>query len=463
MPKLPPPRPSLRPYQVQGVEWMHSHPRTLLGSEMGLGKSVQALLASEGRTLIIAPAMAIHGGVWRSEVEKWCPERAGDIVTVPYTSLLAREGRKVAERVRPEYAGHWDSVIMDEAHTIKSRKAKWTKPIENLCRNADRVRMLSGTPVKNFAPELYQLLRVLRPEDAKGGGLLGSYWRWVGEWFDIQTVDVRTRYGVIPTQEVHGLKAGDNPDAWEAFFNANCGDLLRRHTREECLPDLPPLTRQLIECPMTPAQAKAYRGFKKDYVAEMPDGALKVAWNSGAKNTINDRCATGLGIADDGISVPLDGESGKLDVLRDLLDNRDRPTLVFAWFRQSVEAACLVARTLGKRAAFIHGGTTPKDRGAIVGAFQEGQIDVLVGSLATMSESLTLTASDCVIMLETSFQPSKNEQAVRRIHRLGQEHPCTVYDLITPDSIDSNKRALLAAKTDHQMSLLTYADFAALL
>lgn len=442
---------------------MQEHPRTLLASEMGLGKSVQALLATEGRTLIISPAMSVHGGVWRNEIAKWVPWREADIIVVPYTSLLARSGRNVEGHVKPEYAGPWDSIIMDEAHAIKNRKAKWAKPIEQLCRDAGSVRMLTGTPIKNFAPELFMLLRVLRPEDCKPRGLLASYWRWVQTWFVVMETDIRTRNGVIKTTEINGLIAGDTPEAWEAFYDANLGSLLRRHLRDDVLPDLPPLTRQVIECPMTAAQAKAYRGLKKKFVAEMPDGALKVAWNSGAKSTIIDRCATGLGIMDDGISVPLDGESGKLDVLRELLDDRVRPTLVFGWFRQSVEAAAVVARAMGRRTAVIHGGTTPQTRGAIVDAFQGGHLDVLVGSLATMAESLTLTAADCVIMLETSWQPSKNEQAARRIHRMGQERACTLYDLVTPGTIDQHKRALLAAKTTQHESVLTYAQFAALL
>lgn len=440
------------------------HSRTLLASEMGLGKSVQALMATEGRTLIISPAMSIHGHVWRDEVAKWCPERTGDIVAVPYTSLLDRNGRLVLEQVRKEYRGHWDSVILDEAHTIKSRKAKWTKPIEKLCREAGNVRMLTGTPIKNFAPELFTLLRVLRPEDATGGGELGSYWRWADKWFNVMETEIRIKGGrVIKTTEVNGLRgcsfACEDCEHYEEFFDANLGDLLRRHLRAEVLPDLPPLTTQVIECPMTRAQARAYVGLKREFVAEMPDGALKVAWSSAGKNTIIDRCATGLGVMDDGISVPLDRESGKLDVLRSLLEARDRPTLVFGWFRQSVEAAAMVARDMGRTVAVIHGGTSPKARGAIVDDFQAGRIDVLVGSLATMAESLTLTAADCVIMLETSWQPSKNEQAVRRIHRMGQENACTLYDLVTPDTVDSAKRDLLRAKTDAQMALLTYADF----
>lgn len=103
-----------------------------------------------------------------------------------------------------------------------------------------------------------------------------------------------------------------------------------------------------------------------------------------------------------------------------------------------------------------------RDRPA-VGQGKEGKLDVLVGSLETVSEGLTLTQADMAIFVEKSYKPSRNEQAMRRVHRIGQTRPVSVLDYVTPKSVDANKRALLAEKTDQQMRALTAAQFTALL
>jgi SNF2 family DNA or RNA helicase len=127
-----------------------------------------------------------------------------------------------------------------------------------------------------------------------------------------------------------------------------------------------------------------------------------------------------------------------------------------------VEAARDVALGLGWSAEVIHGGTSRAERGRIIEQFKAGKLDVLCGSLETIAEGLTLTAADMVIFLETSFKPSRNQQAMRRIHRLGQEYPCTALDYITPDTVDEGKRELLKAKTDQQIRVLTAAQMAAI-
>jgi ERCC4-related helicase len=152
---------------------------------------------------------------------------------------------------------------------------------------------------------------------------------------------------------------------------------------------------------------------------------------------------------------------GKLERLRYDLQNRSRPTLVLAHYRDSVEACARVAESVGARTGFVHGGVA--NAGKVVRQFKDGQLDVLVGSLETLAEGLTLTQADMVIFVEKSYKPSRNEQALRRVHRIGQDRPVTALDYVTPRSVDANKRVLLADKTDQQMRMLSAAQFTALL
>jgi SNF2 family DNA or RNA helicase len=80
-----------------------------------------------------------------------------------------------------------------------------------------------------------------------------------------------------------------------------------------------------------------------------------------------------------------------------------------------------------------------------------------------VAEGVTLVVADMAIFVEMSYKPYRNEQAKYRVHRLGQEHPVTILNYLTPNTVDQRKRKLLAEKTDQQMRVLTAAEFKELL
>src|SRR5690625_6759348 len=57
-------------------------------------------------------------------------------------------------RLRDEYKGHWDAVIVDEAHYTKGRKTSWTWAVQQLAKNSEYFLEMTGTPVPNWAHEI---------------------------------------------------------------------------------------------------------------------------------------------------------------------------------------------------------------------------------------------------------------------------------------------------------------------
>lgn len=451
------------------MRWLRDHPRALLADEPGLGKSRQLIEASEGRTLVVAPAMVLDGGTWRDEVGRWADDPAR-FTFAPYTSINARQGNRVLAEVRPEYAGPWDTLILDESHYIKGRDTKWTLQLLKLSRQVDRVMLATGTPIPNWAQELYTSLVMLKPEASKRGSVeLGSYWRWAERWFDCtpEKIYIRGKFGRPEAKEVANVgtllgcteacalrPATDPCRHYRKFFRANLDGVFLQRLRDDVLSDLPPLQELVVETPMVPAQARIYKTLRKEFIADLTDGTFKVAWSASAKHIMLDQVATGQQTLEPGAGPA----SGKLDRLAYDLASRSAPTLVVAHYRSTVEASHAVATGLGLRSAFVHGGTGRGDRGRIVEQFKRGELDVLVGSLETIAEGLTLTAADMVIFVETSWKPSRNIQAMRRIHRLGQTRPCTALIYTTPGTVDVGKKELCARKLDHQMRSLSPAQ-----
>jgi hypothetical protein len=423
--------------------------------------------------------MVLDGGTWDDETAKWGDP--GQVTQVPYTSLTkrvktvgpnGRPGTKPTTKVKDELNRTWPTLILDEAHYIKGRKTHWTEAIQPLAKRAGQVFLATGTPIVNWADELFVPLQVMYPEEAGPGGRFGSYWRWAGEWFHVGPK--RSKSGKI-VQEYHvgDLKAcvpgcfnrpaTDPCDHYLAFAQANLGERFLMRLRDEVLQDLPPLTEQTIQVPLRPKQATAYKQMKRDYLAYAEDGREVVAWSAGSREVMMDRITTGLSLVD------LGEDSAKMERLAWDLQSRSRPTLVLAHYRDSVELAAKVAESVGARTAWIHGGVARgKQRTARVRDFQQGRIDVLVATLDTISEGLTFTMADQVIFVEKSFRPSRNQQAMRRVHRIGQERPVTVLDYVAvmPDggrTVDVGKRETLATKVDRQVRHISAAQFAALL
>lgn len=458
-------RPPLKEYQRENVDWIRRVGRGLLADEPGLGKSRSALegFAGADRVLIVAPSLVVDSGVWHDEVERW-----GDDSTEyhlgTFTSLNQRiktgkgSGTRPVNRLREEFKGHWDAVIIDEAHYIKNRGTSWTWAVQQIAKNSDQALLMTGTPIPNWAHEVFTLLCTIYPEEAKPGAKYGSFWRWAGEWFDTSPTRFSNGNPVVGEMLACSsrclLRNADDPcDHYLAFARANFGDRYMRHLRADHL-DLPPLHFVDVPTPMDRETRAAYRELKKEFATSIGEHEV-LAWSQGAKNVALDKLTTSPWL------LHKEGEprGGKFEQLREDLRARTEPTLVLAHYRDSVEAAGRIAESVGARVGYVHGGTTDKQNAATVKKFKSGKLDVLVGSLETLAEGLTLTVADQAIFLERSYKPSRNTQATYRIHRLGQTKECTIKRYLTPSSVDSKKEELLLTKTDRQMRTLSAAEF----
>lgn len=446
-------------YQETGIAWLRSlgdlpvdPGRGLLGDEPGLGKSRQLLMAAEGRTLVVAPSMVLDGGVWSDELQRWRPDL--DATCAPYSMLNARErtgngsGTRPVDRLRPEYDQHWDTVILDESHYIKGRKTSWTKAVGRL--DTDRLYLATGTPVPNWAHELFTSLQLLHPSETRPGGKYGSYWRWAADWFQVGA----TRHSAMEV----GDPLDDSDAGWDRFYAENLGARFLQRKRDDVLTDLPPLTMSTVLLPMKPAQAALYRKLKKEYVAWTESGHEIVAWSAGGLHTKLAKVCTGIELEDPDTKC-----SAKLDALTERLRDQARPSLVACQFKATARFAAERATSVGRSPVVITGDTSSGDRKKAIEGYKAGRFDVLCATIETIAEGLTLTNADTVHLVERSYRPSKNEQAIRRVHRIGQTRPVTVVNYVSKDSVDERMVDTLQVKTDHQMKVLRPREFAKML
>jgi SNF2 family DNA or RNA helicase len=437
---------SQRPYQRQGSQFLRDAQRAILADEPGLGKTNQLILASEGRTLVLSPALLRD--VWSEEIAAWAddPER---FTWSSYSSLCDRgpdaKGRlsKVLEVPRPEFKAKWDTIICDEAHYLKNRHTKWVKALAKV--RSDRLFLGTGTPVPNWGFEIFQLLRFLYPGDKR----FTNWQRWRDEWF-------RSWKPPWGGTQIQGLHRGVT---WEVAATewGLTGKWLRR-VMDEVLGDLPPMTTQEIMVDMTSEQGKVYRSYKKDFLAELPHSGEEIAtFDGGGQHGKLLQISTGLESLGFG-----DKASGKLDMLEELMRDRTHPTIVFCAYLNTVEAAVARLRGLGLEVGAVSSRYPLDTRRSEIANFREGKYNALVGTVGTMAEGVTLTRADTCIFVERSPRPDRNEQARRRIRRFGQERPTTSIDLITRDTVDEGLSKLLKEKVSDTTLALTGFQLAAM-
>lgn len=189
----------LKPFQLEGLSWMIRQEKThykggLLGDEMGMGKTIQAVslimsdYPAKEPTLVCVPPVALMQ--WSNEIREYtdnklkvlvyhgtnakCKKmsikelRSYDVIMVSYNSLesLHRKetkgwsrGEDIIKEASPLHAIKFHRLILDEAHSIKSRNTGVAKACFAL--QGDYKWCLSGTPVQNRIGEFFSLLRFL--------------------------------------------------------------------------------------------------------------------------------------------------------------------------------------------------------------------------------------------------------------------------------------------------------------
>ena len=129
--------------------------------------------------------------------------------------------------------------------------------------------------------------------------------------------------------------------------------------------------------------------------------------------------------------------SSKFRRLRRLLDLTREPVVIFTEYRDTLDAIVADLPASSRRVGFIHGGLPTEQRRAVVDAFNEGRIDVLVATDAA-GEGLNLHhRCRLVIDVELPWNPLRLEQRIGRVDRLGQRRTVHAIRLFHPGTIES--------------------------
>jgi hypothetical protein len=133
---------------------------------------------------------------------------------------------------------------------------------------------------------------------------------------------------------------------------------------------------------------------------------------------------------------------------RGVIRTERTPTLVFNVFRMTGDRLETLLGDQDIVVGRIHGDTSAAERHAVVSGVQSGDVEVAILQIDAAGSALNLQAASRIIMLEPSWTPGANHQAVARAVRIGQRNPVLISWPVVRHSIDEAVMRVLRRKED---------------
>lgn len=398
---------------------------------MGLGKTPTALMAlpDQAHGWIICPA--VMRSTWREAMLSWradltpvmvkksnelyWPTQPGEFLILNYEQLppCQTEGtrthadRRTVNDLMSKAPRGSGAVIIDEYHAAKSLKAQRTKRIRAVIKKMlsidNQVFGLTGTPITNQPQELWTLMQHM--DLAKEA--FGNFDQFVHLMGGYQ----KAEFGRVMT-------------FWGGKVHPSVGDLIAPYVisrdKASAWKDMPEKNYSTVLVDLT--DSKTSKALSK--IAEtLGDEQDILEWLKELKETQPELIEQYSRIRHD-LSV------AKLSAVSSLLDNyleAGEPVVVMCAHRQPVE---LLAERKGW--GLIVGGMSDRKRDSVMQKFQSGKLTGVACTIQAAGVGITLNRASHMIFIDLAWNPSDNEQAEDRIHRIGQKRTCH-YTVLTTD------------------------------
>ena len=437
-------------HQIEGIKWclqrefksnsleddnsiFYSKPGGIIADEMGLGKTILSLglIYSNflDKTLIVVPPSlipqwvkqfqnllghtpTIYHGVNKSKITDEELENAKIVITSyahissykinktqSQTTTQSQQQQTEASAValRTLHKIKWSRVIFDEAHHMRNQKMSFS--------GAQRLKtdicwMLTGTPIHNKISDMKAYFQLLK----------------------------------IPNIFIKNQNA----------FPSICKEVLMRRTKEEANLTLPTINEHLIEVEWTSEKEKdlaeqihAEAGLF-NVTRENVDKAIKYIGQHILTKLLRSRQVCILPsmikykLDEFQKSNPLEkenqgvfGNSKMKSVISTLLErqNNNRKKLVFCHYRNEIDQIYEIMKANNISCEFFDGRVSSAERQQIL----QNSPDVLILQTQTACEGLNLQQYQEVYFVSPHWNPSVEDQAIGRCHRIGQTQEIDIF------------------------------------
>lgn len=421
--------------------------RQLLGVDVGGGKTLLALLTAETyedklkKVLVIVPNSLKFN--WAMEVEKFTNQKAFVLNEKKSNNKYTLEESKFVicnydyfrtakfdfcNKIEKYGLSNPDMMIFDESHKLKNTKSNTTKNIVKYFKKIGDIPllMLSGTPMPNRLEELFVQLNFVAPKEFPSKNKF--YTEYCNLKYDFQKGWVETDKPLDLDKLVEKLNT-----------------LMYRVKKKDVLKNLPEIQINKIYLELTPEQEKQYQLIES--------GMAKISWENNQSFLFQKNNDETFSQSNDNFltlatKLRQFNSIAKFDIIKEYIENFNEIGDKVVVFDQYVKTLSELTQHFNTNSKLYYGGIDSFTKQSYVNEFQDKNslLKNLFITTGSGNFGITLTAASKLFMLNQSFIPSENEQCWARIHRIGQEHPVSIFIFIFKNTIDEYIDDLLKDK-----------------
>ena len=438
------------PYQQYAEREIIEKPNIGLFLDMGLGKTVITLTALQemkfdrwcvNKTLIIAPKKVAED-TWQTEAQKWQHLQGLRIVGVLGTATQRIHAldtpadiyvinRENTQWLVEYYGRDWpfDTVVLDESSSFKNHQAKRFRALRTVRPRINRLIELTGTPNPHGLMDLWSQVFLL-----DGGKRLG---RTISVYRDMYFVpDKRNRTTIFSYAPKDGAEQEIHKLISDICISMKASDYL----------DLPELVYEDIPVVLDDKAQRAYNRMERDAVLQVDEDTI-TATNAAALSGKLLQLCNGAVYDEDGEVVPV--HDCKIEAFLEAVEglNGQHAIVCYSFIHDKDRLLQALAKT-GLRVR-VYKDTRDKDD------WNAGNIDLLLIHPASCGYGLNLQeGGHHIIWFGLTWNLEEYQQANKRLHRQGQEHPVIVHHLVVKGGRDEDVIKSLEGKDNVQEALL---------
>ena len=428
-------------HQEEGVKFLLSRNGSILADDMGLGKSIQSIIAAlesgAKKILVVCPSSTKIN--WQREINIFCDDTTiidgkkwsnakftiinFDILK-NFHGLIDKKAKNQGILNRELVDANFDLAIIDEAHYLKNNDSIRGKIMVELAvkHKIERVWLLTGTPVANRPMDFFNLLKIIKSPIAEN-------WKH----YAVRYCDGK--------QFFRTLKNGQKKQIWLTDGAGNLEELASK-TKNIILRRLKTEVLDMPDKVVTPMYQTLDKNGWSEY-DRLWDGYIQKRILEGKKTNEEQKSLVELillrqFIAAQAIPYTIEMAENAIEM--------GRKVIIFTSFTEEIE---ILQHHFGKLAVKHNGPMTSLQKQRSVDAFQENpKVKVFIGNIKSAGVGITLTEGTVVIFNSFDWVTGNNEQAEDRAFRIGQKNDVNVYYQLFDNTISTRMWDMLRNKKE---------------
>ena len=438
------------PYQQYCIDSIIYNRVVGLFLDMGLGKTVITLTAIHDlrynrwevqKHLIVAPK-TVAEATWTTEAAKWDHLKMMRVVPVLGTqqqrlrALATPADAYVINRENipwlvEHFKNSWpfDMVVLDESSSFKNSQSKRFKALKLVRSRIRRIVELTGTPSSNGLEDLWAQIYLL-DEGARLGRTMSAYRQM---YF---VPGKRNRTTIFSYEPMEG--------SFDRIKQA-ISDICISMKAEDYL-TLPDVMTNDVPVMLDAKAQKAYAELETELLLQVDENTITASSAGVLTGKLLQLC-NGAIYDEDRNAVTV--HDCKINAFMELIEQlHGQHALVFYNFQHDRDRLLEALVPTGLRVRVYSQAQDEKD-------WNNGEIDILLAHPASCGYGLNLQrGGHHAIWFGLTWSLEQYEQANKRLHRQGQEHPVVIHHLIAQGGMDEAVIEALQSKGDMQGALM---------